>query len=89
VERVAVGVGHESLTTIGTPRNGPSPGSSASALSNSGWITAFSRRHRLDALDRCLDELARDTSPARTSWARHGVEVGIHAGGSVPLRPNN
>src|SRR5919106_1710916 len=30
-----------SLTTNGTPRNGPSAGSASSACSNSGWMTAF------------------------------------------------
>ena len=30
-----------SFTSSGTPRNGPSAGSAASAFSKSGWMTAF------------------------------------------------
>src|SRR5919106_6714342 len=61
-----------SLTTNGTPRNGPSAGSVSSASSNSGWMTAFSTPFRASIRSIEASTNSRGvTSPERTrsAWA--------------------
>ena len=59
-----------SLTRKGTPRNGPSAGSLASAFSKSGWITAFSSPSRASMRAMAASASSRgEASPERTSSA--------------------
>ena len=59
-----------SLTRKGTPRNGPSAGSLASAFSKSGWITAFSSPSRASMRAMAASISSRgEASPERTSSA--------------------
>jgi hypothetical protein len=77
-----------SLTTIGTPRKGPSAESAASAVSNSGWITAFSSPFIASTRSTAASTSSRgETSPVRTNSAcAVASRWAVHAGASLPVQ---